>query len=352
MKRAAFLRIICVLLSVLVLAAAAFFLVKWKQNTIRVPQAEVATEEQQQEQGEAQPVEKYASVSIEPEVTLENEGDSLPIFSGDVDPELVTWTSADESIATVKNGVVTAVARGQVDVVAAYGKQEITCHVICDLPFPLVLNEGAKERDPVYLPPEEELVDDSFFADALFIGDSQGQAFYNSVRYAGMLKDAKHMARNSYSINSAAKDMMLLSWQGKSYKIEEAVEISEAKRVFIILGINDVGQFGIDVWEENWETVIHRIQERTPDVQICIQSVAPVWTGSEDNKINNQKVNEYNAVLEEIAKENGCVYIDIATYLKDSTGGMATCYSSDRYVHVNAAGVDTWVKVLKACTDY
>lgn len=288
-------------------------------------------------------------------VVMEEVGQTAVLYNGDIDPQEIIWSSADEAVVTVTDGVVTALQRGQTVITATYEDQTLTCAVDCDLPVPMILDPNAGERDPMYLPPDVEIVDDSFFDDAVFVSDSQGLIFYNCVKYAGVLKNAVHLCRNSYSIDSAATDKMLLSWRGQNYPIEEAIEKTEANRVFFMLGINDVGHYRVDTLDqlmEKWENVIDRIQTRTPHVEICIQSLIPVWTGGETKDVNNEIVRAYNEQLEILAEEKGCVFIDVAAYFVDSTGGLADPYTNDKYVHTNAAGVDTWVKVLKACTAY
>ena len=288
-------------------------------------------------------------------VVMSKAGECATLYEGDIDMQQITWSSADEAVATVAEGTVTAVQRGQTTITATYEDQVVTCAIECDLPVPMVLDANAGERDPMYLPPDVEIVDDAFFDDALFIGDSQGVAFYNCVKYAGYIDGAVHMCRNSYSIDSAEGNKMLLSWRGNGYVIEEAIAQSGANRVFIMLGINDVGYYKVDTvgqLMEKWAKVIDRIQARNPHVEICIQSLLPVWTGGETDRVNNEIVRAYNEHLEILAEEKGCVYINLAPYFMDSTGGLADPYTNDKYVHTNAAGVDTWVKVLKACTTY
>lgn len=43
--------------------------------------------------------------------------------------EEITWTSSDESVATVENGVVTAVKNGNVTITASFGDQKIECKI-------------------------------------------------------------------------------------------------------------------------------------------------------------------------------------------------------------------------------
>ena len=321
------------------------------------PEAEVPTAALQQAvPAEAQTEAPAPKTLTLPEtVVLEEVGQTAALYDGDIEQTEITWICADETVATVTDGTVTALQRGQTTVTATYEDQTATCAIDCDLPVPMIRDENAGERDPMYLPPDVEIVDDSFFDDAVFVSDSQGLIFYNCVKYAGVLENAVHLCRNSYSIDSAATDKMLLSWRGQNYPIEEAIEKTEANRVFFMLGINDVGHYRVDTLGqlmEKWENVIDRIQTRTPHVEICIQSLIPVWTGGETKDVNNEIVRAYNEQLEILAEEKGCVFIDVAAYFVDSTGGLADPYTNDKYVHTNAAGVDTWVKVLKACTAY
>ena len=51
--------------------------------------------------------------------------------------------------------------------------------------------------------------------------------------------------------------------------------------------------------------------------------------------------------LQEFAQQNGCQYIDIATIMKDATGGLKAEFCADQYVHVNYAACDAWIHVLK-----
>ena len=130
---------------------------------------------------QAQETQMPLTLALPEEVTLEKVGQTMTLFEGR--GEDVLWNSENEQVAAVENGVLTALERGETTVTAKLGEQTQSCHVICDLPVPLRRNEEAEERDPVYLPPDVEIVDDSFFADAVFIGDSQGLLFYNCTKY-------------------------------------------------------------------------------------------------------------------------------------------------------------------------
>lgn len=65
------------------------------------------------------------------EFTLNGYGDSHVLYSGELDRTQITWTSSDESVATVKDGKVVAVGNGNATITAEYMGQKATCLVHC-----------------------------------------------------------------------------------------------------------------------------------------------------------------------------------------------------------------------------
>ena len=168
----------------------------------------------------------------------------------------------------------------------------------------------------------------------------------------GLLGNAKFLVRGSYGVANAVYDELLMPWQGQEMKIEDAVQATGAKKMFVMLGMNDIALYGIDKTIENWGKLLERVRSKCPDMEIYIQSMSPIWIGGEIGDLNNTNIDAYNVALKAFAESNGCKFIDVAPYMKDSLGGLATPYCSDEYVHVTDAGVDTWIKVLKAYTGY
>jgi hypothetical protein len=196
--------------------------------------------------------------------------------------------------------------------------------------------------------PTSFTVDGSFFDDAVFIGDSVSLMLSYYARDYGVLGNAKFLVQGSYGVANAVYGYVKMYYQGQEMSIENAVAATGAKKVFIMLGMNDIALYGIDATLGNWTTLINRIKSKTPDAHIYIQSMSPIWTGGEIGDLNNNHTNLYNERLASYAEQNGHTYIDIASYMKDSTGGLATPYCSDNYVHLTYAATERWVLVLKA----
>ena len=66
--------------------------------------------------------------------TLNKAGATFDLYKGEVDPADITWTSDNEQIATIKDGIVTAVGNGRTKVHGVYGEQKVSCWVSCKLP--------------------------------------------------------------------------------------------------------------------------------------------------------------------------------------------------------------------------
>ncbi|MBR4972375.1 MAG: Ig-like domain-containing protein [Oscillospiraceae bacterium] len=63
--------------------------------------------------------------------TLVGYGSTHNLYSGPLDPAAITWTSSNENVAKVENGIVTAVGNGMAVITAKYEDQEVTCDVHC-----------------------------------------------------------------------------------------------------------------------------------------------------------------------------------------------------------------------------
>lgn len=223
---------------------------------------------------------------------------------------------------------------------------------------PVDVNDSAygalspEEKDalmqPVMTPPE--LTDEpcDFFDDAAILGDS--------ISYSLMVYNTKHgylgsplfLVRGSLGVHNTQNKMMEVFYQGKSMTPWDALAASGVKKVFLMLGMNDIGYYGVEDTMQQWETFLAHIREVCPEIEVYIQSQTPVWTRGQKGLLTNENIDLYNTQLEEFAEENGCHFVNIAPYFKDHTNGLAEPYSGDKYVHMSDEGNLLWCKVLRA----
>ncbi len=205
----------------------------------------------------------------------------------------------------------------------------------------------ADPRDPVVDPPAAPEGMEGFFSDAVFVGDSVTQGLQTECMRSGALGSALFLATKSFGLYNSLNGILFHSFQGQQMTTEDAVAACGAKKVFIMLGMNDMVSVNPEPCIGKWREKIDRILEKSPDVEIYLQTVTPVYTGAESGKLTNPNIDTYNTLLQEFCENNGYHFIDVASYLKDSTGGLAGSYTSDHYVHLSTAGVQVWIQVLK-----
>ena len=186
-----------------------------------------------------------------------------------------------------------------------------------------------------------------FFDDAAFIGDSISLKLQYYQAEFGLFGNATFLTAGSYAVRHAVAGSMFLTYRGQEMAPEDALAACGAKKVFILLGMNDIALAGIDKTIENWGILVERIRQKNPGIVIYIQSGTPIYIGGEKGKLNNPHMDQYNERLKVFAAENGCHYVDIASALKDSNGGLRAAYCSDKYVHLTYAGCDAWTAVLR-----
>lgn len=95
--------------------------------------------------------------------TLDKKGSSWNVYSGQLDPSQITWTSDNEQVVTVENGKVVAVGLGRTQIHAEYQGQKVSCYVSCrwtEKPVePTQPTEPVEPTTPVEPTEPEESVD-------------------------------------------------------------------------------------------------------------------------------------------------------------------------------------------------
>jgi hypothetical protein len=115
-------------------------------------------------------------------------------------------------------------------------------------------------------PPTTETVGASFFDDAVFVGDSVSLKLSYYASSSGRLGNAKFLVQGSYSARNAVSNKLQMSYQGKKMDLASAVAATGAKKLFIMLGMNDIAIVGVDKTIQNWRTMLGSIFEKCPDI--------------------------------------------------------------------------------------
>ncbi|MBQ6774483.1 MAG: hypothetical protein IJP48_10550 [Synergistaceae bacterium] len=139
--------------------------------------------------------------------------------------------------------------------------------------------------------------------------------------------------------------------RGVLHRINES-GIDNAAKIFILLGINDIGN-GIELTESmrNYRTIIDSIKKISPETRIYIQSVFPVDHKKLENNARcrrrtSEAIKNFNAGLIKLADETQCSFIDTYSIFEVNNSGEMNNNYTDDGLHLNGAGMMIWVKFL------
>ena len=192
--------------------------------------------------------------------------------------------------------------------------------------------------------PESEPVDDSYFDDVAFVGDSRTDGFR---LYSG-LERGTYFCVTGETVASATDMENWKTEDGGKISLADAVAAADCGKIYLMLGVNELGWNGTDIFRNHAENLLRRLQADHPDAEIVVQSLLPV-SAEQDAKgsyVNNQRILAYNQVWMELAEETGCNYVNIAEAVTGADGCLPENMSFDG-VHLNRAGCHAWLDYLR-----
>ncbi len=208
---------------------------------------------------------------------------------------------------------------------------------------------------------QKEAHGSEFFNDAVFVGDSitVGLEYYvRNERKAGRecLGTAQFLCAGSMSYTNSrgqvgAAHTIHPEYNGQEVLIEDGIKQCGAKKVFLMLGMNDFLAYNMDKVKSNIRDTIDKIKSVNPDVRIYIESVTPITNGKEHDNFTNANIDSFNQILRGIAGEYGLRFVDINSQLKGSDGYLRPEYCGDNGekgmgIHMSASGSKAWINYL------
>lgn len=187
-------------------------------------------------------------------------------------------------------------------------------------------------------------VDESYFDDAVFIGDSRTVGLYE---YAG-LENTTFYASSGLTIYKLFEDPDGKFKDGNwNENIGTALEKRQFKKVYLMIGINEMGTGDVDYFMEHYEAAVARIRELQPEAIIYLESIMRVTTerSEQGDYINNQGIDERNERIARLADGQTIFYLDVNSVVCDETGGLMPEYTFDG-VHLYAQYIDIWKQYL------
>lgn len=214
--------------------------------------------------------------------------------------------------------------------------------------------ETMTTEEPQPTEPSEELpkevvyhtVDDSYFDDAVFIGDSRTVGMYE---YGGLEETSTFYASTGLTIYKMFDSKIVaVPGQKKKITVEEALSERQFAKIYLMIGINEMGTGTVESFMKAYGEAVQHLQQLQPDAVIYLQAIMKVTTerSEQGDYITNEGIEARNEEIAKLADDEKIYYLDVNPLICDETGGMVASYTYDG-VHLKAQYIPIWLDFLK-----
>ncbi len=180
---------------------------------------------------------------------------------------------------------------------------------------------------PCVVKEQSAAVDDSYFSNSVFIGDSRMEGFRNSSGITqGTFLTGVGLSTNDMS------DPIIATADG-NISVYQGLSGRQYDRIYLMLGANDLGYYPWESFPEVFEGVLKQFHELQPHAIIYVCSViyvdeSKIAPGFEyDNNENVRTINSY--ILQSCEDLWYCYYINLNEIFSDGYGELIPDASSD-----------------------
>ena len=205
--------------------------------------------------------------------------------------------------------------------------------------------EGIFAKNGIYYKLQQ--VEPDYFADALFIGDSRTVGL---CEYGSFKENAAFLAKESVNVyNVLDKDLWFTDHDGEGwdYTVEEALDYEQYGKIYVALGVNELGIGTTYMYYEKYRELLELIREYQPDALIYIQAIMHVSEekSSSDSCRNNTVICQRNYAISTLANGRDIFYIDMNPYVCNANGDLIEDLSGDG-IHLKASAYERWDRSL------
>lgn len=209
-------------------------------------------------------------------------------------------------------------------------------------------SEAEPEPQPEVAPqgPVFQTVEEDYFADAVFIGDSRTVGMYE---YSSLRDVSTFYASTGLSVHKLFTTKIVeVPGQRRKITVEQALTENQFAKVYLMIGINEMGTGTPESFLEKYAECVDKIRELQPDAIIYLQGIMQVTTGrsAQGDYITNEGIAVRNEGIKALADDETIFYLEVNEAVCDDSGGMVSEYTHDG-VHLKAQYIDLWKEYLK-----
>lgn len=184
------------------------------------------------------------------------------------------------------------------------------------------------------------------FTNALFIGDSRTVGI---AEYSG-ITEADFFAFTGMSVYSALKkESSVGSWK-KGTLLADALQSQQYDRVYLMLGVNELG-YNFQKTVERYGELVQQIRDLQPDAYLILEASLHVTKKRSDTDatFNNSNIDRMNQAQAAYADGEHIFFIDVNPAFDDETGALNQDYTFDN-THPYGKYYSKWADWLRENT--
>lgn len=187
---------------------------------------------------------------------------------------------------------------------------------------------------------------DDYIKQIIFLGDSTtyGLKYYKALEAEQVWTPSS----GTLTLDKQSFAKILYPNDGTEILIKEAAAKSKPKYMVITLGVNGISYLDEETFKKEYTNLIQDILAASPDTIVMIQSIFPVARSYQYQKsINNEKINQANIWLVEMADSLGLKYLNTASVLMDDEGYLPEDYQNGDGLHLNEVSAALVVQYIR-----
>lgn len=203
--------------------------------------------------------------------------------------------------------------------------------------------DAAPDPDRIYK--EDKLLSTRFSEEEInylhgcaFLGDSTclGYCRYGLIEDARVFGNGGVAARNIHTHTFVQK--------GKEVDYVTALKNTGCRELYFLMGMNDVRIISAEDYKKFYGDMLNTVRKALPDANIHILSVTPITEYSDFYP--NERLSLLNDKLKEISAEEGCIFIDTASAVKNEKGFLKDDLCSGDGIHMTPEAYFLMLRVI------
>lgn len=189
-------------------------------------------------------------------------------------------------------------------------------------------------------------VEDEYFADAVFIGDSRTVGLYE---YGELQDISTFYASTGLTIHKLfTAEIVEVPGQKQKITVEEALSGRQFAKIYFMIGINEMGTGTAESFLQTYKEQVEHLKELQPDAVIYLQGIMRVTEerSAQGDYITNEGIDIRNEGIAALADNQTVFYLDVNEVVCDENGAMIPGYTYDG-VHLKAQYIALWKDYLK-----